>query len=88
MKKTSELIEDLCFRDKSEGREKNNDASDNMTEHEPVKKQPKMDNDDSIVIVDLPVQGEKEETTVDVWVQCDMCTLNFEDKRSLSQVWN
>ena len=79
--KVSKLIEDLCFGDNSEGRgnsSENNDVSD-IAEYELVKKQAKMDND-SIVIVDSPVQGEKE-ATINVWVQCDVCTLNFEDKK-------
>ena len=88
LKKVSKLIEDLCFGDNSEGRgnsSENNDVSD-IAEYELVKKQAKMDND-SIVIVDSPVQGEKE-ATINVWVQCDVCTLNFEDKKSLRWVWN
>ena len=79
--KISKLIVDLRFGDKSEGRgnsSENNDVSD-IAEYELVKKQAKMDND-TIVIVDLSVQGEKE-ATINVWVQCDVCTLNFEDKK-------
>ena len=48
----------------------------------------KMDNDESIIIVHSPVQGEEEETTIDVWVQCDVCTLNLRIKKSLRLVWN
>ena len=36
-----------------------------------------MDND-TIVVMESPVQGE--DTTINAWVQCDVCTLSFEDK--------
>ena len=80
LKKISKLIKELGFDDKSEGREdkssESTDASD-IAEYEPVKKQAKMDND-TIVLGESPVQGE--DTTTKAWVQCDVCTLNFEDK--------
>ena len=33
---------------------------------------------DTIVVMESPVQGE--DTTINAWVQCDVCTLSFEDK--------
>ena len=86
--KISKLIKELGFDDKSEGREdKSSESTDtsDIAEYEPVKKQAKMDND-TIVLVESPVQGE--DTTTNAWVQCDVCTLNFETKKSLIQVWN
>ena len=40
-----------------------------------------MDND-TIVIMESPVQGE--DTTVNAWVQCNVCTLSFEDKEIIN----
>ena len=77
--KISKLIKELGFDNKSEGREdKSSESTDasGIAEYEPVKKQAKMDND-TIVLVKSPVQGE--DTTINVWVQCDMCTLSFKD---------
>ena len=33
---------------------------------------------DTIVVMESPVQGE--DTTINAWVQCNVCTLSFEDK--------
>ena len=58
----------MGFDDKRKGREdkssESTDASD-IAEYEPVKKQAKMDND-TIVLVESPVQGE--DTTINAWV--------------------
>ena len=73
----------MGFDNKSDGREdkssESTDASD-ITEYESVKKQAKIDND-TTVLVESPVQGE--DTTINAWVQCDVCTLTFEDKEIL-----
>ena len=74
----------MGFDNKSEGREdKSSESTDasGIAEYEPVKKQAKMDND-IIVLVKSPVQGE--DTTINVWVQGDMCTLSFKDKEIIS----
>ena len=73
----------MGFDNKSDGREdkssESTDASD-ITEYESVKKQSKIDNDNT-VLVESPVQGE--DTTINAWVHCHVCTLSFEDKEIL-----